>query len=80
MGMISGGGKTGKAAALPKFSDTLNLSQLGMRGRLCSLIGFPLPKKFRDYAPVTKPEVHLTKLFYDCLCVFEKLTLLFDYR
>ena len=27
-GMISGRGKTGKAAALPKFSDTLTLSQL----------------------------------------------------
>ena len=58
-------------AALPKFSNMLNLSQLGMGGRLCLLIGFPLSKEIRDYTPVTKPdtEVHLTKLFYDCLCV-----------
>ena len=37
-------GKAGKAAALPKFSDTLTLSQPG-EGRLCPPIGFALTKK-----------------------------------
>ena len=36
-------GKASKAAALPKFSDTLTLLQPG--GRLCLPIGFALPTK-----------------------------------
>ena len=38
--------KAGKAAALPKFSDILTLSQ-PRGGKLC----FACPNKFRDYAP-----------------------------
>ena len=37
-------GKVGKAAAVPKFSDTLTLYQPG-GGGLCSPIGFALPQK-----------------------------------
>ena len=41
-------GKAGKAAALPKFSDTLTLSQPGWAdytpSRLCPTIGFASPK------------------------------------
>jgi len=36
--------------ALPKFSDTLTLSQPGGGGRLCPPIGFASPKNYRDYA------------------------------
>ena len=43
-------GKAGKAAALPKFSGTLTLSQLG-RGGGRSFPTIVSPKKFRDYAP-----------------------------
>ena len=43
-------GMAGKAAALPKFSDTLTLSQ-PEGGRLCPPIGFASPKYFRNYAP-----------------------------
>ena len=51
-GVINGkAGKAGKAAAVPKFSDTLTLSQPGGGGRLRPLIGFASPKFFRDYAP-----------------------------
>ena len=38
-------GKTGKTAALPKFSDMLTLFQLGGGGRLHPPIGFVSPKK-----------------------------------
>ena len=44
-------GKTGKTAALPKFSDMLTLFQLGGGGgRLHPPIGFVSPKKNPDYA------------------------------
>ena len=35
--------KAGKAAALPKFSDRLTLSQSGGQGTLCPTIGFASP-------------------------------------
>ena len=44
-------GKVDKAAALPKFSDTLTLSQPGVGGRLCLPIGAACLKTFPDYAP-----------------------------
>ena len=51
-GVINGkAGKAGKAAALPKFSDTLTLSQ--PRGAdYAQQIGSASPKVFCDYAPV----------------------------
>ena len=44
-------GKADKAAVLPKFSDTLTLSQSGGEGRLCLNIGFASRTIFCDYAP-----------------------------
>ena len=45
-------GKAGKAAALPKFSDTLViLSQLGRGADYAHILTLPCLKKFRDYAP-----------------------------
>ena len=44
-------GKADKAAALPKFSDMLTLSQRGGRGKLHPPIGFASHKIIRDYAP-----------------------------
>ena len=46
-------GKLGKAAALPKFSDTLTLSQSGGGGQIMPMHSLALshPKHFRDYAP-----------------------------
>ena len=43
-------GKAGKAAALPKFSDTLTLSQ-SEGADYAQPLALPHPKKFRDYAP-----------------------------
>ena len=44
-------GKAGKAAALPKFSDTLViLSQLGRGADYAHILMLPCLKKFRDYA------------------------------
>ena len=42
-------GKAGKAAALPKFSDTLTLSQSGGVGRWP--FALPCLNNFPDYAP-----------------------------
>ena len=52
--------KAGKAAALPKFSDMLTLSQPG-GGRLCPPIGFACLKKIPHYAPATVPGHFLAK-------------------
>ena len=38
-------GKAGKAAALPKFSDMLTLSESGGADYLCPPIGFVSPKQ-----------------------------------
>ena len=47
--------KAGKAAALPKFSDTLTLSQ---SGRLCPPIDFTLPYlKISVIMPLYAPEI-----------------------
>ena len=46
-------GKAGKAAALPKFSDTLTLSQPGEADYAHSL-ALPHRKNFSDYAPEYK--------------------------
>ena len=52
-------GKAGKAAALPKFSDTLTLSQLAL--------ALPHQKMFRDYAPAhsraTNPKLRIRNNF-----------------
>ena len=44
--------KAGKAAALPRFSDALTLSEPG-GADYAQPIAFASPKNFRDYAPVS---------------------------
>jgi hypothetical protein len=46
-------GKAGKAAALPKFLDTLTLSQ-PEGADYTHPLALPCLKKFRNYAPVAK--------------------------
>ena len=46
-------GKAGKAAALPKFSDMLTLSQPGW-GQIMPTHWLCLPKKIPDYAPAVQ--------------------------
>ena len=58
--------KAGKAAALPKFSDVLTLSQ--PRGvDYAHPLALPCLKKFRDYAPVERCE-HCLLMIFSVLC------------
>ena len=56
-------GMAGKAADLPKFSDTLNPISTD-RGRLCPPIGFASPKKFPPLRPCSVLEYILDRIFY----------------
>ena len=56
-------GKAGKTAALPKFSDTLTLSQ--SRGQIISQpLALPHLKSLRDYAPAAFVIITLTEMFH----------------